>query len=148
MRLLLRALLVWLMVLAVPVQGLAGTAMQHCAMAPQPGTHRSTAEVAPPDHTPAQSAADGAHGHDHGQSHGHAADSSAAVDAEPVSAAAAQGDHQCSACAACCSALGLPTWAAPLSAPTTASAAALLPRVAVDSFVPAGLDRPPRSRLG
>jgi hypothetical protein len=157
MQSLLRSWLVWLMVLAVPLQGLAGTALQHCATAAQPSAQqiaqsaqRSTAEVVHADHARAQSSVDGGHGyrHGHGHVHGPAADSSGAVATEPASVPAIDGDHQCSACAACCSSLGLPTWAVPLTAPTTASAAAPLSRVAVDSFVPAGLDRPPRSRLG
>ncbi len=144
MRSLLRSLLVWLMVLALPLQGLAGTAMQHGATAPQQSAHRSTAEAARSDHPPFHAHVAAVQGHTHGQ----AADPAGAVVEAPTSAPAVDGEHHCSACAACCSALGLPSWAEPLAAPTSASAAPPLPPVAVDSFLPAGLDRPPRSGLG
>jgi hypothetical protein len=147
-----RAWLVWLMVLAVPLQGLAGTAMQHCATAPPTSQQRSSAEAGHAEHTPGLPAAEVvhqlAHAHPHGHAPGAAIDASGRVTAEPTAAPAASGDHHCSACAACCSALGLPTRAGPLTVPRTASAAAPLPPVVVDSFVPAGLERPPRSSFG
>ncbi len=149
MRSLLRSLFVWLMVLALPLQGLAGTAMQHCAKAAQQSEHRSTAEAVQFSDVPVQPHGVTGHDHGHGHGHGHAQDPgtdfSSPAAAAPVAAHAADGDHHCSACAACCTAVGLPTWTSPLDALTATSTAPSLPRLAVDSFVPAGLDRPPRS---
>lgn len=165
-----RSLLVWLMVLAVPVQGMAGAAMQHCAQAAVPSDPHERVEaahhqhVAAHRHEPVLAAADPATaGLWSGSAPGHGP--AAAVPAGPAvvdgpdghdgpdaagdhaETALAEGGHQCSACAACCSALGLPAWVAPLPMPTVAAVADLLPLVTIDSFVPAGLDRPPRFAL-
>jgi Flp pilus assembly protein TadB len=152
MRSLLRSWLVWLMVLALPLQGLAGTALQHCATAPRQVAHDLVSQAMHSEHLQMQ---EQPHQHQHqhaaagpGHDHGPAADRSSAAHADLASAHAAGGNHHCSACAACCSVMGMPTWATPLAAPTIVLTAAALPRVVVDSFVPAGLDRPPRHHLG
>ena len=143
MRLLVRVLLVWLMVLALPVQGFAAAAMQHCA----PMQQRQAVAGAVNEHAhhesiavevPGSAADADAHGHDH--AHQPAAGDIAAGD--PTTA-----DHQCSVCAACCLALALPASAVKLpsvliDAPFSRTASPALP-----SFVPPGLERPPRTHL-
>lgn len=141
-----RSLLVWLMVLALPLQGLAGTAMQHCADQVDRTVQRPVAAAAQHEHGPlvgqvvAAAAADGAH------HHGAADELEAAALADSQHSSAPEADHQCSACAACCSALGLPSRVVPLTPPRVAATSNALPLLTVDSFVPAGLDRPPRSQ--
>lgn len=140
-------MLVWLMVLAVPLQGVAGTAMQHCSGAAGRAGQPPSAVAAPHEHGPmaGQAASVVAAGIDH---HHGAADEpagSAAAASQPAPASAPEADHQCSACAACCPALGLPAGAVPLTPPLVAATADLLLLVRVDSFVPSGLDRPPRA---
>jgi len=148
MRLIWRSVLTWLLVLAMPVQGMAAIGMQHCAPA-QEHMH------------PGGVAASVAHGHGNGHERQYPA---AANDAAPAASNEAPapelahstaavssgftGDAKCSACAACCPALGLPNRALHLPALPSAASLAPLPMAAVPSFIPAGLDRPPRSSLG
>lgn len=170
----LRAFLVWLMVIAMPVQGLAASAMIFCGPhherlaqglvfdAPAAGSEQAREPL--PAHAAAVHAAhghaahgDAAHGH---AAHGHAtmsdagaAPGSADADHDADSADSAEGlltlhgKFSCSACAACCSALALP---ASFSLPEAVSPAQVLrtsPSAPVASHRPDGLDRPPRALL-
>jgi hypothetical protein len=127
---LVRSLFVWLLVLALPVQGWAAATMASC------GQHHGAASHA---------AADGHAGHDaraH-DAHGHApadADDADLGDAEPAHASA----HSCSACAACCSegARPSPVLTVPAGAAAPTVFAALQPTVGV--FAADGPERPPR----
>lgn len=127
----LRRLFVWLLALALPVQGVAGVARVHCAAAPTP------AAVAAGPH-----ADHGHHGHhDH---HADAAEAATPADdgGDPPAASAA---HKCSACAACTLGAALPParTAVPQPEPEApALQAALLPAM---SFIASGPERPPRS---
>jgi hypothetical protein len=150
-----RFCLVWLMVLAVPMQGMAGVAMQHCARSAGQTDHAAVVE-APHAHTPTQrpvhrhDAADpaaAAQASGHVQGANSVSTDQAGAAGGHVKALAAEGGHHCSACAACCAALGMPTWVTPLPLPTVAAATDPLPLVTIQSFVPAGLDRPPRIPL-
>jgi len=132
--------LIWLLALALPIQGLAAATMVNCSIGHE---HHDTA--------PAASGAAG-HGvapyHAHGaglthQMHAHATDSgdqhAANDDGAPIL-------HKCSACAACCMGLALPS--AGSSAPELPLAAAVaLPTPAVHAvaFLTGGPDRPPRA---
>jgi len=123
--------LVWLMLLALPFQGVASAAMSGCAHgtpaqqhalgapALQEGhCHSEEMQAAPPEHGPGHQSA----GHDR--------------------------DGSCSACAACClgAAMAPPAKlaAAPPDAPTRFLPAALGPLPAVDLDLP---ERPPRFPL-
>ena len=145
----LRFVLLWLLALALPVQGLASAAMLHCA-----GSHermhalqgdaglvagavgaRVSADVAThhgahDDGHPTMAAAQDGHDLDPGRKAG-----------DPL---ADQGKYSCSACAACCSAFALsgsvPTLATPDFAPTVFAALAY----AADAFAAEGPERPPR----
>ena len=158
MRLVLRAVLVWLMVLALPVQGFAVAAMLHCG--PAQGPVSLAAEGVQTVDTAA--AADHAHHHQagaadahvdvdaHANTHADAVAADVPADVHSHHAAAgdrATGDHQCSVCAACCLALALPAAMIrlqPVLVDATFSRSAL---PALPSFVPTGLDRPPRPTL-
>lgn len=134
MRLVVRCLLIWLMALAVPLQGMAAASLRHCL----------------PAHERAQ-AGDAAHaeGHSHAvQSHSHhPGDEAAAHDAGPHKAADSFKAGKCSACAACCVALGLPEDAVQVPVVPADAFIARLGVTAPLSFVPGGLDRPPRTHL-
>lgn len=123
----LRALFVWLLVLALPVQGWAAATMVSC------GQHHGASSHA---------VADGHDAHVHG---GHAdalADGTKTdhSDAAPAHASA----HTCSACAACClvGALPSPVLTVPVDAAARTVFAALQPEVGV--FAADGPERPPR----
>lgn len=140
---LIRTLLVWLLVLALPAQGAMAATKVLCG----PGHgHHAAASAAPAD----------AHAH---HAHGEPAAQAmpdAAVD--PVDAALSAGSaglsgqadtqqHKCSACASCCSAsallgsaLGVPMWQ-----PAPAVFIAVVPRV--EAIAADGPDRPPRHIL-
>lgn len=144
-----RFVLLWLLALALPVQGLASAAMLHCA-----GSHermhglqgdaglvagvvgaRVSVDVATHhgahDHGhPTMAAAHDGHDPDPGRKAG-----------DPLTD---QGTYSCSACAACCSACALSgsvtTLATPDFAPTVFAALAY----AADAFAAEGPERPPR----
>lgn len=125
----LRSFLLWLVVLAVPLQGLAAATMLNCT-----ATHG------------AEAAAAGHDDHDdHDHDHDHAA--MAAVHDDPAADAGAvhAADHKCSACAACHASIGLPV-ALPELPAIDAVQAHPVPRASGgEPFLTGGLERPPRS---
>lgn len=154
MRSIWRSVLTWLLVLAMPVQGIAAGGMQHCASAHERMEPGAMVSPVLQEH---------GFGHAHGagqerRSVAFAADaapaaaSEAAVDGLAHTTVAASAgvneDARCSACAACCPALGLLNRALDLPAAPSGSRLAPLPVAAVPAFVSARLDRPPRSFLG
>jgi hypothetical protein len=141
MGLLIRALLIWLLVLAVPAQGAAAATMAFCG----PNHHGGGAAAQ------MQAAASADHAHHGGAAVADHEHSQAAAVADEDSSAAAStakvsdpSKHKCSACASCCSVgailssvLAVP---APVFTPTVFSA--VVP--SVDTFAADGPDRPPR----
>ena len=148
MALLIRTLLVWLLVLAVPAQAAAAATMAFCGPNHHGGAAATRAEqMAPAEHAHPQAhpqvLAQGSHG-DHDKATAARADSADAGS----SAAPAKSGHadkqKCSACASCCSigailnsVLAVP---APELTPTVFSVAV----PTVDAFAVDGPDRPPR----
>lgn len=142
MGLLIRALLIWLLVLAVPAQGAAAATMVFCG----PNHHGGGAAAqmqaaAPANHEQYGGAA--APNHEHSQT--------AAVADEVSSATAASyakvGDsskHKCSACASCCSVGAILSSVLAVPAPvfTLTVFSAVVP--SVDTVATDGPDRPPR----
>jgi len=141
MRSIWRLVLTWLLVLAMPVQGIAAVGMQHCA----PRHER----IDPPA-TAVQALHQHAHAHAPAKA-GHAAGNEmrAPEIAHSVTAghAISAVDLKCSACAACCPVLGLPSRALDLPGLPDGSSLAPLAMALAPSFVPGGLDRPPRNVL-
>ncbi len=121
---LLKILLVWLCVLSLPVQGMAAVTQLSCGAAHH---HPVSAEQAVHEHD--ASGDHGAQANQHPQQHQPSAD-------------------KCSVCASCCTGLGmvatLPQWQSPgqAHAALVATFKSLLP-----SFLPEGLERPPRPSL-
>jgi hypothetical protein len=157
-----RALFVWVMVIAMPLQGMAATGMWFCGPGHErmmhgwvDGTVDDSRDGAPGSATrQADRATHDAAGIDH-HAHPHdpsgalaASDLSSEVDADVVGSPLSQtGPSTCSACAACCAAMGLP---ARFELPVGVGAAhpTLAPLVTpVESQEPDGLDRPPRPAL-
>jgi hypothetical protein len=159
----LKLLLTWMLALALPLQALAAGAMVHC------GGHAGAGHHAPPGHAhgpqvtaamPAEAAAHHAHAHAGGApaltAERHAApglegpgqppaDASAPAAAEPASGHDATSLHgKCSACAACCGVVALPSTAAAFGRVELDAAYAVASRPAPDGHVPAGDERPPR----
>ena len=148
MGLLMRTLLVWLLVLAVPAQGVAAATMAFCGSHHQGGTAATHAQqTAPSAHAHAQAHArahaQGKHG-DHAPatvSQAHSAD----VGGSAALATSAHADAQkCSACAACCSFGALLNSVLALAAPDLTPTVFSVVVPTVDAFAVDGPDRPPR----
>lgn len=135
-----RAFLVWVMVFAMPLQGLAASMMFACGPSHE-RMLRGLAEASAHDHAAA--------GHGHGAHAGHAghaghASADMAHD-ESGGPAAPPMDLTCSACAACCSLLALPMSFSLPAATGMAHTLHTVPLAPRPSHQPEGLDRPPRS---
>ena len=157
---LLKIALIWLVALAVPAQGMAAATMLHCG----PGHHGAQAAQRKLQALPeAAQPAPGEHAA-HGHASGHAPDPATLSDtgqtatsldasgtAQPGkttdSVKVAKSTYQkCSACAACCAGVALPSTAVmPPTIDATREVAALLPFKAA-SLVIDGPERPPRIR--
>lgn len=142
---LLRRVMVWLMVLAMPVQGIAAVTLQHCG----PTHERMQAGLSAPR-------VDDGHSHDHAAAQPlvvavDAVDAGSVDEADrtalPDSAVSPDATASCSACATCCSALCIPASTVRVAEPPVRSALVQRPAAGAESFVPAGLDRPPRPIL-
>ena len=146
MDLLIRALLIWLLALAIPAQGVAAATMAFCG----PNHHGGDA-AAPAQHATAAShlhgdvgATEAAVAHEHPR-----ADASPPAAADPgLSSKAKVGSavqHKCNVCGSCCSTgalmSALPTLPAADAASTTFSSVV----ATVDPFAADGPDRPPRN---
>ena len=138
-----RLLLLCLLALALPLQGLAAAGMLPCAGGHLPGTHAGM--------NAGMHAGDDAHADCHGMTVGPttSATASSVTDAaqdaaqDPVPAAA----HKCSACAACGTGQALPASAPVLPSTGPESAPVRSFEAAAASFIASGLERPPRSHL-
>lgn len=145
MGLLIRTLLIWALVLAVPAQGLAAATLAFCG----PGHAGAAAQAGVPTvqthvHGSAEDRAPHVHATTAASADGRDAAASAATDSAEAPAA---GAHKCSACATCCSVGALLNAALTVPAPdlTTPVDAAVVPTV--DAFAADGPDRPPRTVL-
>lgn len=152
-----RALFIWLLVLAVPVQGLAAALMVSCGSHPQAGALATLLPAQPGHAAMAGHVPDGAQAADveadaavapcpHQAQHAGAGVIGDAGTGMADAAASAHGNgHTCSACAACCSVGAPPSLA--LAVPVAASPGAQFAAVqtAVDGFAADGLERPPRA---
>jgi hypothetical protein len=123
-----RLLLIWLIALALPAQGIAAATMQFCG----------------PGH-PSQMQWLGASAHDRHGDHGHATEHRG-TGMHPGAPAdlARHGKLKCSACAACCAATALPP--SPLTVPVIEPAVARVTLMTSTYVGPvdAGLERPPK----
>ncbi|MGD9835601.1 MAG: hypothetical protein AB7U92_22860 [Piscinibacter sp.] len=135
MRAVLRLLLLCLMALALPLQGLAATGAVHCA------AMHDRMQV------------NTAHHHEEGAAAHHdehaAASLQVSADEHPADDGTPRtgGAFKCSACAACCAALGLPMGAVTLPQVPAEALAPAIPQRAVAAFLTGGPERPPRTVL-
>ena len=144
MGLLIRTLLVWLLVLAVPAQGAAAVTMAFCGPNHHGGSAAASAQQAGP--------AELLNHHSDGQStpghHEMAAQADESDSASASPATSSPGSHavkqKCSACASCCSlgAILSPPLAVPAPAVTPTVFSVVVPTVS--AFAADGPDRPPR----
>ena len=147
-----RIVVAWLLALALPVQGLAATTMQHCG--PNHAGHTTVAQAG--HHAQHEQAHKHAYEHAYEHAHFSAAASTpvqpdVSVDQAVPTVAKAEVSRapagKCSACASCCSALALvakPLWFPP---PDPASNPFLPSETRQPGFFTDGQDRPPRPWL-
>lgn len=145
MRFSVRSLLIWLMVLAVPVQAIAASGMQHCGPAHQSMQAGLTGASSADEHDQAHDAVP--HEHAQAATNSDGEQNVGDVSDATLTAATLGDDYTCSACANCCSAVGLPSAVVRIAEAPIEAHASALPASAVVSFVPGGLDRPPRTFL-
>ncbi len=128
-----RPWLIWLMLLALPLQGLAAATMLWCDTL---GTHRQTTTAMAPELA----------GSPHDCVHGHAAPAESAPDAAAVIADAGHhgGHGACSACATCCAAFALPASLTLLSGVEPGNDPLRGPAAGAASYTTDGPERPPR----
>jgi hypothetical protein len=142
MSLLIRTLLIWLLVLAVPAQGAAAATMAFCG----PNHHGDGTPTHSHQGLPAE------HSHDGGgaqSAHEHiTAPADGGVSATASPAAPAQAVHadrqKCSACASCCSGSAILSTVLAVPAPVLAPTVFTAVVPSVDAFAADGPDRPPR----
>ena len=161
MRSWLKPLLIWLLVLALPVQATAAASMVLCGTAHLAGASARVAQ--------SQSHADAGHvhpgenlhpGHNlaHGTVHTVQAQHLAQVSDEPAAdvSAVAQADagqlthgdtHKCSACASCCAGGAMISATPQLLLPDSCATEFLAVVQAIEAVAAAGPDRPPRNIL-
>lgn len=140
---LVRTLLMWLLVLAVPVQGTAAATMAFCG-----SNHHGAGQAA---HLEQPTAAvhvhehhDDADGDHHHAQAAHDEDATATAQAAPHAKLVHADKHKCSACASCCTVAALPSAIKAFQPDLLAdSFLPLVPR-GVTLLLPGGLERPPR----
>ena len=137
----LRFALMWLLLLALPLQGIAAATMLHCG----PGHHGMLAADAPVAHPSAGDSSS----HHGGAGHGHATMQASGSADHPPSAAdlSRQSKFKCSACASCCLGVALPAAVITFATFAPADAPAFQVRIEPVGFFTDGPDRPPRIRL-
>jgi len=153
-----RTALIWLVMLAIPTQGIAAATMLSCG----PNQHRSqmgaesVIDASRADGFAKQHAGERAqHHHVHAthDAHDTAAGSDSAVSVQATQDVSGMGDLDksakatCSACAACCSAAAIASPAVSLPAMKSSSAPILVAFLPPVGFVTDGPRRPPRSFL-
>lgn len=131
----LRTLWICLLLLALPVQGFAAAQMTQCGPGHERMQHASTVEH---DHDPQAQAQD---------QHAHHAHAAAHADDAADDGSTPPAKHHCSACAACCVGMALPSSAPLVVAPAQAVRHGVTIGAADPIFLTSGLERPPRSTL-
>ena len=129
-------MLMWLLAVALPLQGVSAATMAACGVGHHGGASASSQTVSPESRQ--------VHGHDASMAREHAG----AIHAHSTKSDLPEDvAHKCSACASCCLGAAVPT--PTLSFDTARLTAHFAPLVArtLAAFVTEGLERPPRSFL-
>jgi hypothetical protein len=137
-----KTLLLWLLITALPLQGMAAVMKASCGTA----HHGSAPTVAMVNEHHHDQHAMHEHRHgDHAVTHADSTVSDSSVKSDQSSAGHQHKNSSCSACAACCAGAVAPP-SALLLAPVRMSSEAVLvsPAPLVTGHIPGGLERPPR----
>ena len=163
MWILIRTVMAWLLLLAIPAQGFAVALMVFCG----PGDHSTLVKVTSHQLLPDRATA-GAHlkhGHSHASLQNEQTSGDMSMDFHPADHAAAHavgesetqsnatadgcghGSGKCSACAACCNGAAMVSEFPHFSVQLTTLVPNTTPVFGVVGHVPPGLERPPRAHL-
>lgn len=135
-----RLFLAWLIVAAIPLQGLAASSMLFCGK----GQHHAPAQVAAAQADLASSGSVASAGHDHSK-HSHAGEVQAKKTADKAGKQLPGAEHKCAVCASCCNVVAItefPQLVAFAPAPQAELAEPFVLIHARPSQVP---DKPPRA---
>ncbi len=145
MGLLIRTLLIWLLMLAIPAQGVAAATMAFCGPAHHRGWAAATVDrVATPPHSHGDYGAASAHEHAVVQASTPALEEHGGPAKGKVNSS---DQHKCNVCGACCSAGALMSALPVLLAADATSASFSFVVATFDPFAADGPDRPPRNLL-
>ena len=134
----LRIIVAWLIMLALPLQGVAAAAMVHCA------GDRQSAHVSAVDGAPAHDAA--THAHDAAtHAHGPAAVAQDALGGDDGSGVLAAAAHKCGACASGCHGVAIMDSRCPTMSSPPEQADLVEPSVHFGAILAAPPDKPPRA---
>ena len=143
-----RSLLIWIMAMLLPMQGMASAGGLLCAPGHHPAAPSASAHGEPAGHAHhglqdagAGRFVDAGHAH-HGALESNAA---AGADAQEKGVSPHPADDSCSACSACCAGAVLPSAALTLARVDLAGPVLCAPDGGVASVVGRGLERPPRA---
>jgi hypothetical protein len=145
MDLLIRTLLIWLLVLAIPAQGVAAATMAFCGPTHHGGVTAAKGDLAATaGHV--HGGLEGKVAHEH-PSAGTDAPSADELEASTTAKIGSADQHKCNVCGACCSTGALMSSVPTLLAADAASTVFSTVVATVDPFAADGPDRPPRSLL-
>lgn len=130
--------LAWLVMAAVPLQGLAAASMLYCGV----GAHHAPGEVTAVQQ--AQLVSDGNAGRLHDSGHGHAAGVQAKEAADTGSKNLPDSAHKCGVCASCCHSLAIGDIPGLLALAPSAQAGLAEPLVLIHAGPSQVPDKPPR----
>ena len=131
-----RFLMLWLLMAAVPLQGLAAASMLYCGMGVQHGAAQSMAVAATSVPDPAS--------HDHERDHGAMAKADKSADGQQQLQQLPGANHECSVCAACSNAVAITTVASSVGAMPLPQAELAEPFVLIQRRPAPVPDKPPR----
>ena len=135
----------WLIAVALPIQGVAAATMLHCGATHEHRQVTSTSVVHVHEQMGMHSEANAGEGHVH--HHGHDQASADATSADTAGHHHANGQTGCSVCASCCSAAALPVMPLVLASQDLAETATTVHSRPVAVFLTDGPERPPRTIL-
>ena len=133
----LRALLTWVLAVALPLQGVAAATMLHCSDDGLPATQSNRVSPAPIAGAMPMPA-----------SHHHHHETSSADAPKESGAQVASSKAKCSVCASCCVATALPAAIHDFDAKVASESFAPTLAQAAPVFLTGGPERPPRSSIG
>ena len=149
-----RCFVMWLLVLALPVQGFAASTMLHCGAGQHGATQATEGEHQHASHkhmgARAVSAGSESMAHDHAAQASPGHEDSALSPPSPLSKLTAKHANvmgKCSACAACCTVAFLPTNVVAFTAPAPSRLLPVVELTTHTGFIADGPERPPRLHL-